>query len=137
MFHDDQVQSGPERLANVNFCFAAQVCALQRGRPSAPGDLARVARRRWAFGMRSGKRERSPGRAVCHQARPAPTSPAHSGRGGSAASLCPQITAPAAPLPGSGGGGCAPSLRPRWRASPARGHFLRLSKRALSFLPNI
>lgn len=27
--------------------------------------------------------------------------------------------------------------RPRWRGSPEQGHFLRLSKRALSFLPNI
>lgn len=59
--HDAQVQSGPERLANVNFCLAARVCAPQRGRPSARGHRARVARRRWAFGMRSGKGSAAPG----------------------------------------------------------------------------
>lgn len=76
----------------------------------------------WDLGMR------------CHQGRltVAPTSPARKQH------ACPHSfpAGPCASAKGLGGGsGAQPG--PRWQSSPKQGHFLRLSKRALSFLPNI
>lgn len=112
---------------------------LPGARSSAPpARLAWPPARRGRFGARSGRREWSPRRAACPRARPAPTSPAPFRPPRPRRLARPPDYGPGgAPSRGAGGGGCAPSLRPRWRASPARGHFLRLSERALSFLPNI
>lgn len=73
----DQVQSGSERLQNVHFSFPAQAYALHtpprasepltllRRRPSPPAS-----RKRWARGMRPGKRARIPGRVIYPQGTP-------------------------------------------------------------------
>lgn len=146
-------------MPEASFSFPAQVytlrihppsclrepLTLQRARPSPPGHPENSGPGGCALGEEGEEpRPRCVSPAPTSPGRPRPEAPGW----GPSAFLCSRMTALGrpflpAPLPRTRGGGvrrwggCAPALGPRWPGSPARGHFLRLSKRALSFLPNI